>query len=82
MIVRTYNQCKKATKESNIVVATDSELIKKVCIQNQIKVLITSKRCLTGTDRVAEVAKKIKKNFTLMSKEMSRFVTRRILKRS
>ncbi len=63
MIVRTYNQCKKATKESNIVVATDSELIKKVCIQNQIKVLITSKRCLTGTDRVAEVAKKIKKKF-------------------
>jgi len=63
MIVRTFNQCRKATKESNIIVATDSELIKQICNKYKIKVLITSKKCLTGTDRIAEVAKKIKKKF-------------------
>tara|TARA_E500000178_G_scaffold205142_1_gene202757 strand:+ start:13091 stop:13819 length:729 start_codon:yes stop_codon:yes gene_type:complete len=63
MIVRTFNQCKKATDQSNIIVATDSKLIEKVCNQYNIRVLITSKKCLTGTDRVAEVAKKIKKKY-------------------
>ena len=65
MIVRTFNQCRKATKESNIIVATDSKLIKKICNKYKIKVLITSKKCLTGTDRIAEVAKKIKKKFDI-----------------
>ena len=63
MIIRTFNQCKKATHKSNIIIATDSELIKKVCNKNDIKVLMTSKKCLTGTDRIGEVAKKIKKKF-------------------
>ena len=55
MIVRTFNQCRKATKESNIIVATDSKLIKKICNKYKIKVLITSKKCLTGTDRIGSV---------------------------
>ncbi len=63
MIVRTFNQCKKAVPESRIVVATDDKKIQKVCLKNGINSIITSKKCLTGTDRVAEVAKKIKKSF-------------------
>ena len=63
MIVRTFNQCKKAVPESRIVVATDDKKIQKVCLKNGINSIITSKKCLTGTDRVAEVAKKIKKIF-------------------
>ena len=63
MIVRTYNQCAKVVNKNKIIVATDSYKIKKVCDSYKIKSIITSNKCLTGTDRVAEVAKKIKCNF-------------------
>ena len=63
MLVRTYNQCRKAVPASKIIVATDDKRIEKVCKKNQINSIITSKKCLTGTDRIAEVAKKIKKSF-------------------
>ena len=63
MIVRTYNQCAKVVNKDKIIVATDSLKIKNVCDKYNIKTIITSNKCLTGTDRVAEVAKKIKCNF-------------------
>ena len=63
MIVRTYNQCKKVVDANKIVVATDSLKIKKICDKYNIRSIITSDKCLTGTDRVAEVAKKINCNF-------------------
>ena len=63
MIVRTYNQCAKVISKDKIVVATDNLKIKNVCDEHNIKSIITSNNCLTGTDRVAEVAKKIKCNF-------------------
>jgi len=63
MIVRTYNQCRKVVRKDNIIVATDSVKIKKVCDEYKINSIITSSKCLTGTDRVAEVAKKINCNF-------------------
>ena len=59
MIVRTYNQCAKVVNREKIIVATDNNKIKRVCDQYNIKSMITSSKCLTGTDRVAEVAKKI-----------------------
>tara|TARA_B100001250_G_C19749328_1_gene766935 strand:+ start:686 stop:1411 length:726 start_codon:yes stop_codon:yes gene_type:complete len=65
MIIRTYNQCKKVVPESKILVATDDQRIKKVCQDVKINTVMTSKRCLTGTDRVAEVAKKLKADFYL-----------------
>lgn len=61
MIVRTFNQCRKAVPASKIIVATDDKRIEKVCSKNGINSIITSKKCLTGTDRIAEVSKKIKK---------------------
>ena len=60
MIVRTYNQCLKVVNKNKIIVATDSYKIKKVCDEYKIKSIITSNKCLTGTDRVAEVSKKTK----------------------
>ena len=62
MIIRTYNQCKKIVNKKNIYVATDDNRIQNICQKNDINVVMTSKKCLTGTDRVAEVAKKIKVN--------------------
>ncbi len=63
MIVRTYNQCRKAVHPSKILVATDHKKIFDLCKKNKINVIMTSKKCLTGTDRIAEVAKKIKRKF-------------------
>lgn len=63
MIVRTYIRCKKVFPVSKIIVATDDVRIKNVCEKNKIKTIITSKSCLTGTDRIAEVAKKYKARF-------------------
>lgn len=65
MIIRTYNQCKKVIPSEKILVATDDQRIKKVCEMSGIKVVMTSKKCLTGTDRIAEVARKFKANFYL-----------------
>ena len=65
MIVRTFNQCNKVVPRSKILVATDDKRIQKTCIRKKINVIMTSKKCLTGTDRIAEVAKKIKANFYL-----------------
>jgi CMP-2-keto-3-deoxyoctulosonic acid synthetase len=57
MIKRTYLQAKKSKLLDNLVVATDSDKIKDYCISENIPVVMTSINCLTGTDRIAEVAK-------------------------
>mgnify|MGYP001173638978 FL=1 len=60
MIIRTCLQCLKIVKNSQLIVATDDIKIKKCCEKYSINSILTSKKCKTGTDRVAEVAKKIK----------------------
>jgi len=60
MIIRTFHQCLKAVERKKIYVATDDIRIKDLCTSNNIQTVITSKKCLTGTDRIAEVSKKIK----------------------
>ncbi len=60
IIERTYNQALKALRNKDkIIIATDSSIIKNHCENFGARTLITSKDCLTGTDRIAEVAKKI-----------------------
>lgn len=63
MILRTYEQCLKVEKRDNILVATEDENIEKFCMNNNIQVLMTSKDCKTGTDRIAEVAMNIEKKY-------------------
>lgn len=63
MIERTYNQCLKAAPKHKIYVATDDLKIYKHCEDKKINVKMTSKKCLTGTDRVAEFAESIKANY-------------------
>ena len=48
---------------NKIIIATDSKKIVDVCKKYNVSVILTSKHCLTGTDRVVEVAKKIKSNY-------------------
>ncbi|EGV42982.1 3-deoxy-manno-octulosonate cytidylyltransferase [Bizionia argentinensis JUB59] len=59
LLLRTYEQCCKAVRKESVYVATDDERIYKYCIDHKIQVEKTAKTCLTGTDRVAEFAKKI-----------------------
>jgi 3-deoxy-manno-octulosonate cytidylyltransferase (CMP-KDO synthetase) len=59
MIMRTYNQVRKAVDPKNIYVATDDDRIKYLCDKNKINCLMTSKSCLTGTDRVYEASKQL-----------------------
>ena len=56
MIQRVYEQCIQAFPKEDIYVATEDERIKKHCEEYGINCLITSNNCLTGTDRIAEVA--------------------------
>ena len=56
MIKRTYNQANKSNKLSDLIVATDDSRIEEYCDSESIPVVMTSIDCLTGTDRLAEVA--------------------------
>ena len=60
MILRVLDICKKALKNNQIFVATDDLRIKKKVENNNFQVILTSKKCKTGTDRVAEAINKIK----------------------
>ena len=62
MILRVAEIAKKVKEVEEIIVATENKKIANVCKNNKLKYVMTSKRCLTGTDRLSEVAKKIKAN--------------------
>lgn len=63
MVLRVADICKKVVNIKNLYIATDSPKIARVAKKNKYKVIITSSKCLTGTDRVAEAAKKIKSKY-------------------
>ena len=61
LIIRVLEACKPLiNKNIHMVVATDNKKIFDLVNYFKFQALMTSKGCLTGTDRVAEVAKKIK----------------------
>ena len=59
MIKRTYIQAQKSELLNDLIVATDDERIVNYCESENIPVIITSENCLTGTDRLAEVAESL-----------------------
>lgn len=59
MIKRTYEQAKKSELLDELVVATEDAKIVTYCASEGIPVIMTSDNCLTGTDRLAEVSKKM-----------------------
>jgi 3-deoxy-D-manno-octulosonate cytidylyltransferase len=63
MLKRTYDQAVKSKALNQLIVATDDERISSYCEQEGIPFQMTSSACLTGTDRVAEVASKTDYNF-------------------
>jgi len=63
VLEKVINICLKVIDKKNLIIATDDKLIFNFCQKKLFPVIMTPKTCLTGSDRVFEVAKKIKKNF-------------------
>ena len=59
MVLRVADICKKI-KNVKVIIATDSKKIANVAEKNGYDFIMTSKKCLTGTDRVAEASEKIR----------------------
>ena len=60
MVLRVADICKKVVDKKNLFIATDNKKITNVVIKEGYQSIMTSKDCLTGTDRVAEASKKLK----------------------
>ena len=63
MIRRVYDQCLKAVPRDSIYVATEDRRIADHCKKNNIQFIMTSDECLTGTDRLCEVAKLVEADY-------------------
>ena len=59
MILRVADICSKVVNKKNLFIATENKKIAKVVSDAGYNFIMTSKKCLTGTDRVAQAAKKI-----------------------
>lgn len=64
MLQRVWEKCKRVPGEVDVYVATDDERIKSHCIEHNMSYIMTSKECITGTDRVAEAYKLLKREYT------------------
>jgi 3-deoxy-manno-octulosonate cytidylyltransferase (CMP-KDO synthetase) len=78
----TIRQCLKFTTNKNIIVATDDARIISECKKINISSILTSKKCQTGTDRVAEVARKIKRKFYINVQADEIFVSPKAIKKA
>ena len=62
MVLRVADICSKVVDKKRLFIATDSKKILNVAKKSNYNAILTSTKCLTGTDRVAEASKKIKSN--------------------
>lgn len=62
MVLRVADNAAKAISKDRVYIATDSQEIKDKVEQAGYKAIMTSEKCLTGTDRVAEAALQINEN--------------------
>ena len=60
MIIWVSEQCGKVFGKDSVYIATDDQKISNKVKKYGFKAVFTSKKCLTGTDRVAEASRKIK----------------------
>lgn len=60
MLQLVWEKCINSIDKKNVYVATDDKRIQEHCLKNKMQVIMTSKKCKTGTDRIYEFSKKIK----------------------
>lgn len=63
ILQHVYAACTNSNLISKVIIATDHELIRKHCIENDMDFMMTSKHHISGTDRVAEVMTKLNSEF-------------------
>jgi len=63
MIKRTYMQATKSELLTDVIVATEDQRIMDYCQSENIPVMLTSDKCLTGTDRLVEVGEQMDYDF-------------------
>jgi 3-deoxy-manno-octulosonate cytidylyltransferase (CMP-KDO synthetase) len=59
MLQRVWGQCIKAMPAVDVYIATDNLKIYEHCEKHNMQVIMTSNKCLTGTDRVFDASKQI-----------------------
>lgn len=65
LMIWVGKKCQQVTSGKNIFFATDNKKIFDTAIKFNFSSIMTSKKCLTGTDRVAEASKSIKKKIII-----------------
>lgn len=80
LIYWTWKNSIKVFNKKNVYVATDSKEISKICKQYSINTILTSKKCKTGTDRVAEASKKFKRKLVINLQGDEPFIKKKDLK--
>ncbi len=66
MIWWVYNNAKDITGVDSVIVAIDDKRVEKVCRDENIKYIMTSRDCETGTDRIVELSKKVDADWYLV----------------
>ena len=64
MIQHVWERCSRAKDVQRVIVATEDKRIADACAAFGAECVMTSEKCTSGTDRVAEVARKKLKGFT------------------
>lgn len=59
LLQRVHDRVVPAVGRERVLIATDDNRIRKHCVSCDMNVVMTSADCLTGTDRVAEVAQQV-----------------------
>ena len=81
LIYRTWKNITGVINKKFVYVATDSYKIINVCKQLGIQTLITSSKCKTGSDRVAEASKLFKKKKIISIQGDEPFLSKRAIKK-
>jgi len=63
VLQNVWEKCVKTVGFNNVIVAAGDNKIYNFCKKKKIKSIFITKKCLTGTDRVFEVSKKIKRKY-------------------
>ena len=60
IFVHTYERCTKVCSRKKIFILTDSKKIIKICKKHNMNYILTKKKILTGSDRIASVKNKLR----------------------
>ena len=63
IFLHVWEKCAKVCNKKDIYIATPDKKIIKLCEEKKINFIKTHQNCLTGTDRIIEISKKIRKDF-------------------